>query len=151
VLKFPTFVNTRSVGCYIFGHFTKLKVGAMKRKLFLIFVLSSFNIFSFGQSKTVKILLDSSKIYLRFFYKSYKSDYTLNDSITYLCRKINQDSFYLDKLVYKRKQWTKIYKIEPATDSLRVTTRAVDLKGNRKFIYTKEKYYNAFEIAETKK
>ena len=123
----------------------------MNRKLFLIFALLCFKTFSFGQSKTVKIRLDSAKIYLRFFYKNYKSDYTLNDSVTYLCRKINQDSFYLDKLVYKKKQWTKIYKIEPATDSLRVTTRAVDLKGNRKFLHTKEKYYNAFEIAETKK
>ena len=127
------------------------RLETMNRKLFIIFVLLSFNIFSFGQSKTVKILLDSSKIYLRFFYKNYKSDYILNDSITYLCRKINQDIFYLDKLIYKKKEWTKIYTIEPATDSLGVTTRAGDLKGNRKFIYTKEKYYNAVEIAETRK
>ena len=123
----------------------------MNRKLFFIFVLLLFNVFLFGQSKTVKIRIDSSKIYLRFFYKHYKSDYSLNDSVTYLCRKINQDTFYLDKFVYKKKEWTKIYRIELATDSLRITTRAGDIKGNKKFIYTKEKYYNSFEINDTKK
>lgn len=121
----------------------------MTRKLFFISVLLCFKIFSFGQSKTVKILLDSTKIYLLFFYRNFKSDYTLNDSVTYLCRKINQDSFYLDKLVYKKKGWTKIYKIELANDSLRVTTRAVDIKGNKKFIYSKEKYFNSIEITDT--
>ncbi|MEO6453435.1 MAG: hypothetical protein ABIN97_05150 [Ginsengibacter sp.] len=122
----------------------------MNRKLFLITIVLSSIINSFGQSKTVKILLDSNKIYLRFFYKHYKSDYTLNDSVAYLCRKINRDSFYLDKFVYKKKEWTKIYKIEPAKDSLRITTRAVDIKGNKKLIYSKEKYYNSIEIFETK-
>ncbi len=123
----------------------------MYRRLFFIIVLSCSNFFLFGQSKTVKIRLDSSKIYLQFFYKHYKSDYTLNDSVTFLCRKINQDTFYLDKFVYKKKEWTKVYKIELASDSLRITTRAGDFKGNKKFIYTKEKYYNSFEISETKK
>ena len=123
----------------------------MKRKLFFIFIFLCSHIFLFGQSKTVKIYLDSSKIYLRFFYKNYKSDYILNDSVTYLCRKINQDAFYLDKFVYKKKESTKIYRIELASDSLRATTRAGDIKGNKKFIYTKEKYYNSFEISETKR
>jgi hypothetical protein len=97
------------------------------------------------------MILDSNKIYLRFFYKSYKSDYILNDSVTYLCRKINQDSFYLDKLVYKKKEWTKTYRIESAKDSLNVTTRQGDIKGRKKFIYAKEKYYNSFEIIDSKK
>jgi len=123
----------------------------MNRRLFIIIALSCSNIFLFGQSKTVKINLDSSKIYLQFFYKHYKSDYTLNDSVTFLCRKINQDTFYLDKFVYKKKEWTKVYKIELASDSLRITTRAGDIKGNKKLIYTKVKYYNSFEITETKK
>jgi hypothetical protein len=123
----------------------------MVRKSILFFILLLLNTYSFGQSKTVKLILDSSKIYLRFFYKNYKSDYIFNDSVTYLCRKINQDSFYLDKIVYKKKEWTKVYRIELATDSLRVTTRAGDIKGNKRFIYSKEKYYNSFEILQIKK
>jgi hypothetical protein len=123
----------------------------MIRKSILFLILLFLNSYSFGQSKTVKLLLDSSKIYLRFFYKNYKSDYVLNDSVTYLCRKINQDTFYLDKLVYKKKLWTKVFRIELASDSMRVTTRATDINGKSKFIYTKEKYYKSYEILDPNK
>lgn len=123
----------------------------MIRKSILFLILLFLNSYSFGQSKTVKLLLDSSKIYLRFFYKNYKSDYVLNDSVTYLCRKINQDTFYLDKLVYKKKLWTKVFRIELASDSMRVTTRATNINGKSKFIYTKEKYYKSYEIIDPNK
>lgn len=123
----------------------------MFRKIFYIFILLHISFFTFGQSKTVKMFLDSTKIYLRYFYKNYKSDYILNDSVTYLCRKINQEKFYLDRLVYKKKKWTKTYRIEVAKDSLRVTTRLGGIRKGKKFIYSKEKYYNSFEITEIKK
>ena len=100
---------------------------------------------AFGQSKTVKIIVDSAKIYFRYFYKSKNnSNYTLNDSVRLVGRKITADKFYLDKFINNRKVWTKPYKIELANDSLRVTTRAGDIKGNHKFIHSKEPYYNSF-------
>jgi hypothetical protein len=66
-------------------------------------------------------------------------------------RKINQDTFYLDKFVYKKMLWTIVFRIELAKDSMRVTTRATDIKGKSKFIYSKEKYYKSYEIIEPKK
>lgn len=118
----------------------------MKHLVLTLFLLGLFNL-SFGQSKTVKLILDSTKIYFRYFYKSrITSDYTLNDSIRFVARRITVDKFYLDKFVNGQINWTKIYKIELANDSLRVTTRASNKNGNRKFIYSKEPYYNSFLV-----
>jgi hypothetical protein len=102
---------------------------------------------AFGQSKTVKLIIDSTKIYLNYFYKSKNvSDYTLNDSIQFICRKITGDKFYLDKFIYKQKAWTKIYRIELAKDSLHVTTRLGGRTGKHQFQYSKEPYYNSYLI-----
>lgn len=116
----------------------------MRKPIFLLtFLTVSF--FSFGQSKTVKIMLDSQKVYFRFFYKNFKSDETLNDSVYLECRKISIDSFYLDKFLNEKKVWTKTYKIELATDRLNVTTRT-HINGKSIFTKSKEKYYNAIEL-----
>ena len=103
--------------------------------------------FSFGQTKTVKLIIDSTKIYLNFFYKSKNvSEYTLNDSIQFICRKITTDKFYLDKFIYKQKAWTKIYRIELAKDSLHITTKIGGRTKSNKFQYSKEPYYNSYII-----
>jgi hypothetical protein len=115
----------------------------------VILTLSLFCIFnlSFGQPKTVKINLETGKIYLPFFYKLTKTTrYTLNDSVYFLCRKINPDKFFLDKYVNKQKEWTKVYRIEQANDSLNVTTRVGGKDARHRFEYSKEKYYNSFQI-----
>ncbi|MEO6670971.1 MAG: hypothetical protein ABIN36_15935 [Ferruginibacter sp.] len=115
------------------------------RKIIFSLTFLIFGIFSFGQSKTVKIILDSQKIYFRFFYKNYKSDEIINDTVYLECRKISIDSFYLDKFLNNKKVWTKTYKIELANDRLNVTTRT-HKNGKSVFIKTKEKYYNAIEL-----
>jgi hypothetical protein len=103
--------------------------------------------FSFGQSKTVKMNLETGKIYLSFFYKTAKSTkYTVNDSVYFLCRRINPDKFFLDKYVNKQREWTRIYRIEPAMDSLNVTTRIGGKDAKHRFEYSKEKYYNSFQV-----
>lgn len=118
----------------------------MRHFILTLFFLGLLS-FTFGQSKTVKLIVDSTKIYFRYFYKSKNtSDYTLNDSVRFVGRKITVDKFYFDKFVNGQKNWTKIYKIELANDSLRVTTRAGDKKGKHKFIYSKEPYYNSFLV-----
>jgi hypothetical protein len=117
------------------------------RHFVLTLLLLGLISFTSGQSKTVKLILDSTKIYFRYFYKSKNvSDYALNDSVRFVGRKITVNKFYLDKLVNGQKNWTKIYKIELANDSLRITKRVGDKKGNRKFIYSKEPYYNGFLV-----
>lgn len=117
------------------------------RYIILTALLISISTFSYGQSKTVKIYIDSTKIYFNYFYKSKNiSDYTLNDSVRFISRKITEDRFYFDKFINKQKKWTRIYRIELANDSLRITTRAADKKGNHKFVYSKEPYYNSFQI-----
>jgi hypothetical protein len=101
----------------------------------------------FGQSKIVKLNIDSAKIYLTYFYKSkYVSDCYLNDSVSYVGRKITENKFYLDKFVNKRKEWTKIYVIELAKDSLRITRRSTGKNGKSKFEYVREPYYNSFLV-----
>ncbi len=118
----------------------------MRLFILTLFFLGLFS-FTFGQSKTVKLIVDSTKIYFRYFYKTKNTfDYTLNDSVRFVGRKITVDKFYFDKFVNGQKNWTKIYKIELANDSLRVTTRAGDKKGKHKFIYSKEPYYNSFLV-----
>jgi hypothetical protein len=118
----------------------------MRHFVLTLFLLGLIN-FTFGQSKTVKLIIDSTKIYFRYFYNSKNvSYYTLNDSVSLVGRKITVDKFYLEKLVNGQKNWTKIYRIELANDSLRITTRAGDKKGNHKFIYSKEPYYNSFLV-----
>jgi hypothetical protein len=101
--------------------------------------------FLFGQSRTVKMIIDSNKIYLNYFYKHYKSDCTLNDTVYFICRKINIDSFYLDKFVNKKKVWTKKFRTELAKDKLNLTTRTTQ-NGKSVFIKTKETYYNSLEL-----
>jgi hypothetical protein len=115
------------------------------RHIVLTLILVVIFIFSFGQSKTVKLVIDSTKIYFRYFYKSKNiSDYTLNDSVSFIGRKITADKFYLDKFVNKQRIWTKIYRIELAKDSLHVTTRIGGLTGKKQFQYSKESYYNSY-------
>ena len=117
------------------------------KHIILTLLLSGIFSFSFGQSKTVKLYVDSTKIYLRYFYKSKNvSDYILNDSVRFVCRKITQDKFYLDKFINKQKEWTKIYRIEQAKDSLNVTTRIGGKDAKHRFEYSKEKYYNSFQV-----
>jgi len=101
--------------------------------------------FSFGQYKIVKLDIDSTKIYFRYYYISkHFSDEFLNDSIRVVGRKITADKFYLDKFVNKRKIWTRVYSIELAKDSLRITTRSTANNGKSKFEYLKKPYYNSF-------
>lgn len=116
----------------------------MKPLFFTVILMGLFS-FSFGQSKAVKLVIDSTKIYFRYFYKSkFASDRTLNDSVHLVGRKITNDKFYLDKFVNKKKVWTRIYRIELAKDSLRITslTRGQTIKNN--FQYSKEPYYNSY-------
>jgi hypothetical protein len=118
----------------------------MRKIILALSLLFLFNL-SFAQSKTVKMNLETGKIYLNFFYKSSKnSRYTLSDSVYFLCRKIDGTKFYLDKYINRKKQWTRIYKIEQANDSLNVTTRVGGSDGKHKFEYSKEKYYNSFQV-----
>jgi len=113
----------------------------------LLFLLLAMTSFSFGQSKTVKLIIDSTKIYLRYFYKSNRPPYEiLNDSVRVVCRKITPDKFYLDKFIKKQKEWTRRYRIELAKDSLHVTTRIGEMTGKKQFQYSKEPYYNSFLI-----
>ena len=110
----------------------------------LVLGISSF---SFGQSKTVKLVIDSTKIYFRYFYNSKNvSDETLNNSVRIVGRKITEDKFYLDKFINKQKIWTRIYRIELAKDSLHVTTRSGYNNGKHKFEYSKELYYKTLII-----
>ena len=120
------------------------------RILFLLLICSLNSINTNAQYKAVKLYVDSTKIYLRFFFKTYKSDEEVNDSVKIICRKIDTESFYLDKYINKRKMWTKTYRIEQAKDSMRLTTRTSYIKGKSRFIYSKEKYYNAILINPTK-
>lgn len=115
------------------------------KEIIILLTFLTISFFTFGQSKTVKIMLDSQKIYFRFFYKNFKSDETINDTVYLECRKISHESFYLDKFVNKRKVWTKTYKIELAKELMNVTTRT-HKNGKSIFIKTKEKYYNAIEL-----
>lgn len=116
-------------------------------KIFFTVILTGIFTFSFGQSKTVKLDIDSSKIYFRYFYKSkLNSGQTLNDSVRLVGRKINDEKFYLDKLVNNKKVWTRIYRIELSKDRLRVTTRIAGQTGKKEFQYTKEPYYNSFFV-----
>jgi hypothetical protein len=119
----------------------------MKHANFIV-ILIFLSSFSFGQSKTVKLDIDTKKIYFRYFYKSkIASEDILNDSVRLLGRRISNDKFYLDKFVKKKKIWTGIYKIKLAKDSLHVTTRIRDPKtGKNKFQYSKEPYYNSYLI-----
>jgi hypothetical protein len=103
--------------------------------------------FGSAQEKIVKLFVDSSTIYLRYFYKSKTiSDEYPNDSVRLVARKITEDKIYLDKYIYKRKAWTKIYKLELAKDSLHITTRIGGRTGKNQFEYSKEPYYNSFLI-----
>ena len=120
------------------------------RILFLLLICSLNSINTNAQYKAVKLYVDSTKIYLRFFFKTYKSDEEVNDSVKIICRKIDTESFYLDKYINKRRVWTKTYRMEPAKDSMEVTKRMTDIKGKSRFIYSKEKYYNAILINPTK-
>lgn len=116
----------------------------MRHLIFTIILMGLFS-FSFGQSKTVKLIIDSTKIYFRYFYKSkIASDEILNDSVRLVGRKITNDKFYLDKYVNQKKVWTRAYRIELAKDSLRITTRIGGQTGKNEFKYSKEPYYNSY-------
>ena len=116
---------------------------------FLVIILFFTSSISNAQEKTVKFIFDSSKVYFRYFYKSKtNSEEHINDSVRLVARKISDNKFYLDKFIYKEKVWTRIYSIELAKDSLPVTTRAYGKDGKKKFIYTKEPYYNSTVISD---
>ena len=116
------------------------------RILFLLLICSLSSLNTNAQYKIVKLNVDSTKVYLRFFLKTYKSDEYINDSVRVISRKIDTESFYLDKYINKRRIWTKTYRIEQAKDSMGLTTRMSDIKGKSRFIHSKEKYYNAILI-----
>jgi len=116
----------------------------MKHLIFTAILMGLFS-FSFGQSKTVKLVIDSTKIYFRYFYKSKIESYeTLNDSVRIVGRKLTDDKLFIDKFVNKKKIWTRTYRIELAKDSLRITTRIGGQTGKKKFQYSKEPYYNSY-------
>jgi hypothetical protein len=118
----------------------------MKHIVLTSLLLGLFGL-SFGQSKTVKLVIDSTKIYFQYFYKSKNvSSYTLNDSVTLVGRKITPERLYIDKFVNKRKLWTKIYRVQLAKDSLHITTRIRGRTGKNQFQYSKEPYYDSFLI-----
>ena len=118
----------------------------MKRFILTSFFACAF-VQMFGQSKIVKLNIDSAKIYLTYFYKSKNvSDCYLNDSVRYVSRRITEDKFYLDKLVNKRKEWTRIYTIELAKDSLRITQRSTGRNGKSIFKRVREPYYNGILV-----
>jgi hypothetical protein len=96
----------------------------------------------------VKLNLETDTFYLRFYYKYYKSDEILNDSIVYLCRKINQEKFYLDRLVNDKKQWTKVFRIEPAIDTLRINEKYTNRSGKSSFKLIKQNYFIGVPIKE---
>jgi len=103
---------------------------------------------SFGQSKYVKLNIDSTtKFYLTYYYKSkFNSDYIWNDTVRYVIKKITENKFYLDKLVNKRIEWTRIYTIEPASDSLHIKGRTRGKSGKSKIEHKIEPYYNSFIV-----
>ncbi len=118
----------------------------MRLIILTFFLLGLFSLTS-GQLKIVKLDIDSTIIYFRYFYKSKNaSGETLNDSVRLVGRKITEDKFYLDKFINKQKTWTRIYRIEPAKDSLRVKTMTTDKTGKHKFEYLKKPYYNSILI-----
>ena len=103
---------------------------------------------SFGQSKYIKLNIDSTtKFYLTYYYKSkFNSDYIWNDSVQYVSRIINENKFYLDKLVNKRKEWTRIYNIELASDSVHIKALTRGISGKAKIQHKVEPYYNSFLV-----
>jgi len=120
----------------------------MRHFLLTVLVLGLCN-FGIAQKKIIKLFVDSSTIYLRYFYRSkIASDESRNDSVRLVARKMTEDKIYLDKFINNRKTWTRIYKIELAKDSLHVTTRIGGRIGKRQFEYSKLPYYNSFLIDE---
>ncbi len=117
------------------------------RAIILSFLIVGISIYSFGQCKTVKLVIDSTKIYVRYFYKSKNnSDEILKDSIRFVSRKITEDKFYLDEFINKKKIWTRVYRIELAHDSMHLTTRSLCNNGKSKFVHSKEPYYKSFLV-----
>ena len=117
------------------------------RQIILTFFMLLFFAHGFGQSKIVKLNIDSAKMYLTYFYKSkYVSDCYLNDTVRYIGRKITENKFYLDKFVNRKKEWTRIYVIELAKDSLHITQRSTGKNGKSKFNHVREPYYNSFLV-----
>ncbi len=107
-------------------------------KLFFSFSLFLGITFSgFCQVKIVKI--PEEGFYLNFFYKNRKSDYIKNDSISYLCRTISVDSFYLDKIVNKKIEWTKKYTFDNKKDTIIIYVRST----GSGVVKTKKEYFTA--------
>jgi hypothetical protein len=61
-------------------------------------------------------------------------------------RKISENKFYLDKLVNKRKEWTRIYSIELASDSMHIKALIRGIRGKAKIQHKVEPYYNSFLV-----
>ncbi|SFE91247.1 hypothetical protein SAMN05518672_11224 [Chitinophaga sp. CF118] len=112
------------------------------RIFFVLSLLFSISLSGIAQVKIVKI--PDEGFYLNFFYKQQKSDYIKNDSTSYLCRKISMDSFYLDKVVNERTEWTKIFTIGQLKDRMIVYVRRT---GSR-VVKTKKEYFVAEPVAQ---
>lgn len=95
-----------------------------------------------AQVKIVKI--PDEGFFMNFFYKKQKSDYVKNDSTSYLCRKISVDSFYLDKLVNKKIEWTRRYVLGKSKYTMVVYVR----RTGSKVLKTKKEYYVAWPVTE---
>lgn len=119
----------------------------MKKITFISLFFVAFSN-SFGQSKYIKLNIDSTtKFYLTYYYKSkFNSDYIWNDTVQYVSRKISENKFYLDKLVNKRKEWTRIYSIELASDSMHIKALIRGIRGKAKIQHKVEPYYNSFLV-----
>ena len=119
----------------------------MRNFLILLVLILTTSISCVAQEKIVKLFIDSSKSYLRYFYKSkIDSDEYPNDSVRLVARKINEDKFYLDKFIYKKKVWTRIYRIELAKDSLNIKILSRDKSGKQRMKQIKKPYYNSILV-----
>ncbi len=112
--------------------------------LFLYFIISTT---VSGQSKTVEMSVDSSKVYFRYYFKSKNySEQTLSDSVKIVGRRIDDNKFYLDKIVNMQVVWTKICRIELAKDSLSIISMITDSKGRTKSAQSMEPYYKSIMV-----
>lgn len=97
---------------------------------------------AFPQVKIVKI--PNEGFFMNFFYRKHTSNYIKNDSTSYLCRKVSAYSFYLDKIVNKKIEWTRRYMISQAKDTMVVYVR----RTGSKVVKTKKEYFVAWPITE---
>lgn len=109
--------------------------------ILILFVFISVATISFSQFRNLKVV--SENFYLRYYYKIEMSDETINDSVYYTCKRIDFNSFILNKFVNTERVWTKKYKIEAAKRSVVNYDRSRDKFGNLKTKKSKIEYFNA--------